>query len=84
MNLTNSYGSASQNGMGIGISSDTVVRAKMVAGFAQVARKEFRELDIADIGQVLDPGCNNSDGTQDRTDLSGDRDIAGIGLPFPF
>ena len=84
LNLTNSYGGTSFKGNGVGFNRDLGSRTKLVAGFAQVPRKESEEQDIADIRQVFDLGGYNAFEAQVCMNLSDDRNIAIIGLSLSF
>ena len=86
------FGSASFKGMGVGFSHDLGGGAKLVAGFAQVPQRVVGDLGMAEIGQqwvVNDPDADTANDetsvlATSRTDLSGDKNVASVGLSFSF
>ena len=80
---TVSFGSVSFKGMGIGFSHDLGGGASLVAGYGQVPRIAVADLTMAQIGQVLD-GTDFGTFPDDRMDLSGDKNMASVGVSFSF
>ena len=78
------YGSASFKGMGVGVSHDLGGGAKLVAGFGQVPQMAVGDLGMAQIGQVLDETDATATVADDRPDLSGNKNVASVGLSFSF
>ena len=79
------FADVSFKGIGVGFSRDLGGGAKLVAGFGQVPTTAIADLGMEEIGQVYD-GNNQGTGitADDRKDLSGDKNVASVGLSFTF
>ena len=71
-------------GMGVGFSHDLGGGAMLVAGFAQVPQKAVGDLGMAELGQAFDADGGMDGDASDRPDLSGDKNMASVGLSFSF
>ena len=84
-NFALTHGSASFKGFGVRFSQDLGGGAKLVAGLGQVPTTAVADLGMEEIGQVFD---SDNEGTgitaDDRVDLSGNRNVASVGLSFAF
>ena len=78
-----SFASASFKGMGIGFSHDLGGGASLVAGFGQVPQTAVGELGMAEIGQAS-AKIDGAEISPYRVDLSGDKNVASVGLSFSF
>ena len=79
------FADVSFKGIGVGFSHDLGGGAKLVAGFGQVPTTAVADLGMEEIGQVYD-GNNQGTGitADDRKNLSGDKNVASVGLSFTF
>ena len=68
--------SAKFKGTGVGFSHDLGGGASLVAGFGKVPPRVVDKLGIVEIGQVVT--------SSRREDLSGDKNVASMGLSFSF
>ncbi len=72
-------------GTGVGFSHDLGGGARLVAGVGRVPRMAVGDLGLAEIGQIVtDNDGDNDIDIADRPDLSGDRNVASVGLSFLF
>ena len=79
-----SFASASLKGVGIGFSHDLGGGASLVAGFGQVPQTAVGDLGMAEIGQASPTTGDVATVLPDRLDLSGDKNVASVGLSFSF
>ncbi len=70
------FTSAKFKGTGVGFSHDLGGGAKLVAGFGKIPQRVVGKLGIVEIGQVV--------ASSRREDLSGDKNVASMGLSFSF